>query len=226
MKVLLMNQFFWPDSAATSQLLTDLARDLAAQGHQVSVICGGTYAETAAEEAPNVTIHRVKSRKFSRGTMGRVLSYATFYLGAAWSALTVEKPNVVLTLTTPPLLSVIGALVQKLRSARFFIWEMDVYPDVAVDLGYLRAGSLPARAIGLVADWSRRQADGVVALGECMRARLVARGVNTSKITTIDNWADSTQIRVLPRQEQGCRYRSFIPETWAWPMMSTRFSER
>lgn len=199
MRVLLLNQFFWPDSAATSQLLTDLARDLAAAGHQVHVICGGTYAATKAEDMPPVTIHRVKGVRFSRGTAGRILSYATFYLGAAYRALTVAKPDVVLTLTTPPLLSVIGALVRILRSAQFFIWEMDVYPDVAVDLGYLRRGSAAAKAIGLLADWSRRRADGIVALGECMRARLVARGVDTGRITTIDNWADSKQIRVLPR---------------------------
>ena len=40
MRILLLNQFFYPDSAATSQLLTDLARGLAAEGHSVRVICG------------------------------------------------------------------------------------------------------------------------------------------------------------------------------------------
>src|SRR5262249_31744704 len=38
MNILLLNQFFYPDSAATSQLLTDLARDLVSQGHSVRVI--------------------------------------------------------------------------------------------------------------------------------------------------------------------------------------------
>lgn len=199
MKILLMNQFFWPDSAATSQLLTDLARDLALAGHQVEVICGGTYAATAAEDAPDVTIHRVQTAKFSRGTLGRIVSYATFYLGAAFHALTMPKQDVVFTLTTPPLLSAIGALVRKFRGSRFLIWEMDVYPDIAIDLGYLRANSPLTKAIGLVADWSRRRADGLVVLGECMRARLVARGIDTNKMFTVDNWADSTQIRVLPR---------------------------
>jgi hypothetical protein len=42
MRILLLNQFFYPDSAATSQLLTDLARCLAAQGHSVRVICGNS----------------------------------------------------------------------------------------------------------------------------------------------------------------------------------------
>jgi hypothetical protein len=46
MRILLLNQFFYPDSAATSQLLTDLARCLASQGHSVRVICSSSsYAE-------------------------------------------------------------------------------------------------------------------------------------------------------------------------------------
>ncbi len=198
MKILLMNQFFWPDGAATSQLLTDLARDLAADGHQVEVIAGGTYAATAAETAPPVTIHRIAARRFSRGTMGRLVSYASFYAGAAWRAFTMPKFDVVLTLTTPPLLSVIGGLLHRLRGTRFYIWEMDVYPDVAVDLGHLRRNSLLHKAIGWLADWSRQQANGVVALGECMRDRLIARGVSPEKIIVIHNWADSRQIQVRP----------------------------
>ena len=88
MKILLINQFFWPDSAATSQLLTDLARELSARGHQVEVICGGTYAATDSTEAPDASIHRVKAFGFSRGPLGRILSYLSFYVGAAWKALT------------------------------------------------------------------------------------------------------------------------------------------
>jgi colanic acid biosynthesis glycosyl transferase WcaI len=198
MKILLMNQFFWPDSAATSQLLTDLARELTAQGHRVDVICGGTYATTDQGNAPAVSIHRVKGLPFSRGNVGRILSYLSFYLGAAWRALTMPQPDVVLTLTTPPLLSLIGAVVHRIRGARFYIWEMDMYPDVAVDLGYIRSGSLLQKLTGGLADWSRRQADGIVALGECMRTRLIARAVEPAKITVVHNWADSTQIRVLP----------------------------
>lgn len=198
MKILLMNQFFWPDSAATSQLLTDLARELTAHGHEVDVICGGTYAATEKDDAPAVSIHRVKGLRFSRGIAGRVSSYLTFYAGAAWRALTMPRPDVVLTLTTPPLLSLIGALVHRLRGARFHIWEMDMYPDVAVDLGYIRSGSPPHKLLGSLADWSRRQADGIIALGDCMRTRLIAGGVESAKIVVIHNWADGSKIRVQP----------------------------
>ena len=46
MRILLLNQIFYPDSAATSQFLTDLARHLDSEGHSVRVICGRSpYAE-------------------------------------------------------------------------------------------------------------------------------------------------------------------------------------
>ena len=58
-----------------------------------------------------------------------------------------------MTLTTPPLLSVIGAVVHRLRGVRFYIWEMDIYPDVAVDLGYIRKDSLLHKVTAICADW-------------------------------------------------------------------------
>ena len=51
MRVLLINQFFWPDMAATAQLLADLAEDLAADGWQVTAwegagLCGWFSSST------------------------------------------------------------------------------------------------------------------------------------------------------------------------------------
>jgi colanic acid biosynthesis glycosyl transferase WcaI len=196
MKFLLMNQFFWPDSAATSQLLTDVARRLHDDGHEVDVICGSSgYAAAEEGERPDVQIHRVGSVRFSRGMLDRLLSYANFYALAAWKSLTVRRPDVVLTLTTPPLLSVLGSLVQAVRGSRHVIWEMDMYPDVAVDLAYFRAGGVLDRTVGWIADASRRRADRIIALGECMRDRLMARGVPAGKIAIVHNWADGEAIR-------------------------------
>ncbi len=200
MKILLVNQFFWPDSAATSQFLTDLAVELAARGHEVHAVCAeGTYALASAGEAPPATIHRVPAARFRRGIAGRILSYASFYVGAARAAFRLPRMDLVLTLTTPPLISLLGTLLKRLRGSRHFIWEMDVYPDVAVSLGYWRAGGLPDRLVGLLADYSRRRSDGIVALGECMRARLEARGIAPGKILVADNWADSRAIQPIER---------------------------
>jgi colanic acid biosynthesis glycosyl transferase WcaI len=199
MKILLLNQFFWPDSSATSQMVTDLARGLTDRGHEVySISAGGGYAPADRGEAPPVIMHYVQALPFVRGKVGRVLSYASFYAGAMWRAFTTPKVDVVLTLTTPPLLSLLGNAIKMLRGTRHFIWEMDMYPDVAVDCGYFKAGGIADRSTGILADWSRRHADGVIALGECMRDRLLARGTTADKIYISYNWADSRAIPVLP----------------------------
>jgi len=200
LKILLLNQFFWPDSAATSQLLTDLARGLASRGHTVYAISAdGGYAISAAGDPPPVEIHRVKALPFVRGKVGRVLSYLSFFLSAAVRGLTLPRPDLVLTLTTPPLLSLLGTLISTLRGSRHFIWEMDVYPDVAIDLNYFKRGGLADRLTGLLADLSRRRADGISALGECMKQRLVRRGLDPRRISVADNWADAEAIQPLPR---------------------------
>ncbi len=200
MRILLLNQFFWPDSAATSQLLTDLARGLAENGHEVYAIAAdGGYAPDAAGEAPPVRIVRVKALPFARGKLGRVLSYGSFYLGATIAGMRLPRPDLVLTLTTPPLISLLGTLLQRLRGSRHFIWEMDMYPDVAIDLGTFRAGGLLDRMVGALADFSRQRADGVIALGECMRQRLIGRGVDAAKIAVAENWADGSAIQPLQR---------------------------
>jgi len=193
-RVLLMNQFFPPDLAPTGQLLGDLARHLAEQGHHVRVICArGAYAAEHSGEVPAVEIVRVRTIPFSRGFLGRLLSYASYMFGAIWHAFRFPKPDIIVTLTTPPLLSIAGTMIRKLRGAAHFIWIMDLYPDVAVGLGVLRKGSWPVRVIGALADYSRRQADGVIVLGECMKDRLVAHGIEKEKISVAENWADGQQ---------------------------------
>ena len=200
MRILLINQFFWPDSAATSQLLTDLAVEMAARGHEVHAICADAgYALASAGPPPPVAVHRVKAVQFRRGKLGRILSYASFYLGAARLAWTLPRADLVFTLTTPPLISLVGTALKRLRGTQHFIWEMDVYPDVAVSLGYIPSGGVVERAIGLLADFSRRRADGIIALGECMRDRLQARGIPGVKIQVAHNWADGAAIQPIKR---------------------------
>jgi glycosyltransferase involved in cell wall biosynthesis len=107
----------------------------------------------------------------------------------------------VLTLTTPPLVSIVGTLVKGLRGSRHFIWEMDVYPDIAVDLNVLKPRSRFTKLIGTLADFSRRRADGIIALDDDMKARLMARGIPEHKILVAENWADGCEILPAPFQE-------------------------
>ena len=195
MQVLFINQFFWPDTAATGQLLTDVAREIDPELHAVTVLCGkSVYGAVDSGSPPPVKIVQSGDVAFSRGKLGRVLSYASFFAGAMVQGLRGPKPALVVTLTTPPLVSLLGTLLKSLRGSQHFIWEMDMYPDIAVDLNVLKQRSIVTRLIGILADIPRKRADGIIALGEDMKARLVARGIAEDKIVVAENWADGDEI--------------------------------
>ena len=202
MQVLVINQFFWPDTAATSQLLTDVARGINPSIHSVTVLCGTSdYGAVDMDHPPRVTIARSGGLAFSRGKIGRLVSYASFFAGAAVRGILGPKPALVLTLTTPPLISLLGTLLKSMRGSRHFIWEMDLYPDIAVDLNVMKPRSVVTRLVGTVADFSRKRADGIIALGDDMKTRLVARGIPPHKIIVAENWADGCEIVPAPFQE-------------------------
>jgi colanic acid biosynthesis glycosyl transferase WcaI len=199
MHILAINQFFWPDTAATGQLLADVAQLLDPEVHVMTVLCGASdYGAVDTASPPRVKIVRLGGVAFSRGKIGRVTSYASFFAAAALRGILGPKPALVLTLTTPPLICLLGTLVKRMRGSRHYIWEMDLYPDIAVDLNVLRATSLLTRLIGIVADFSRKRADGIIALGDDMKARLVARGIPEHKILVAENWADGCEIVPAP----------------------------
>ena len=211
--VVFVNQFFYPDEAATSQILTDVVRG-ACCDDRITVVCGasgyagGVAANASGEGGPGLTpwgirVIRVGTARFGHGPVRKLLSYSGFYLGAAWATLSGERADVVVTMTTPPLLGLIGLMAQRWRGARHFIWEMDVYPDVAVELGTFRRGGMCDRVVGWLADSPRRAADGVIVLGPCMAERVRARGVPARKIFIAENWADGTTIRPQPFRNDG-----------------------
>ena len=202
MRLLLINQFFWPDTAPTGRFLLDVARAVEADQIQMTAICGVCgYGTTDDTPRPPVRILRPSATRFSRDVVGRILSYGSFLAGALVAGFRVGRPDTVITLTTPPLTSVFGRMLKLSRGCRHFIWEMDVYPDIAVDVGTLKSRSMLTCIIGAFADWSRRNADGIIVLGEEMKVRLIARDIPEQKIHVAENWADGTEIIPLPFPE-------------------------
>ena len=119
--------------------------------------------------------------------------YATFLLGAARGLLSGPKPDVIVGMSTPPILGALAVAVARLRGCRSAYWAMDVYPDLAFELGAMGRGSLAGRSFGAVSRWTLRRADLVVALGETMAARLTALGARNA--VAVHNWADGEAIR-------------------------------
>ena len=135
MRVLLLNQFYKPDVAATGQLLADLAEELARRGDHVHILCsrrmydGGETKLPASEVINGVSIHRLGTTGFGRGRLlGRLADYISFYLHALMKAIQLPKMDVCVALTTPPFVGLIGLLLRRLKGTKVVLWTMDLYP--------------------------------------------------------------------------------------------------
>jgi colanic acid biosynthesis glycosyl transferase WcaI len=200
MRVLFVNQFYLPDAAATGQLLGDLTEGFVG----ARVVCGaGGYASNLGGARPgSVEVVRLGGVGFGHGVIRKLGSYLAFYLRALGVVLLGPRADVVVTMTTPPGLGVLGWAAQGWRGSRHVIWEMDVYPDVAEELGTFRKGGWVARLLGGVMDAARRRADAVVVLGRCMAERMAGRGVAWSRIHVCENWADGRLVEVAPFHDE------------------------
>jgi colanic acid biosynthesis glycosyl transferase WcaI len=202
MRIIILNQFFYPDHSATSQLMTDLAESLVERGIGVTVIAGrgrydGGQKLAAAEDYRGVRIERAWATSFGKRTTGRRLAdYLSFYVGATWTLLRRPRHDVVMALTTPPLIGLVALLVARLRRMRFVALVQDLYPDIAVALGQLRADSRLTRVLEWFNRLVLRNADRIIVLGECMRERVVAKvgAAGEGRVDVIHNWADGAVI--------------------------------
>ncbi|QQR89107.1 MAG: glycosyltransferase family 4 protein [Myxococcales bacterium] len=208
MRLLVLHQHYWPETAATAQLLTDLCEDLFRSGIEVDVLSAQPSYHTGQKQPAlenyecrnGVHIHRTWSYTPNRRSIPqRLLNYGTFFGSSLLDALLDRQPDVVLVLSTPPLLlGVSGTLLKALKGVPFVYSVQDIYPDIAKDLGVLSDG-FAYRAINTVSTALYKQADCLVTLSEGMAKRLETKGIERDRIKVIANWADTDQVVPLER---------------------------
>lgn len=208
MRVIFINRYFFPDHSATSQLLSDLAFDLAHRGQAIHVITGGQLYNDAQASLPDeelirgVRVHRVRTSRFGRTRLvGRLFDYLTFYVGATWKLWRLmQSGDVAVAKTDPPMMSVCAAWVVKFKRGVLVNWVQDLFPEVATSMDVYGA-RFAAPMLRRIRNGSLRQGRHNVVLGEIMAQRLRDEGVASDQITIIENWADGEAIQPVAKAE-------------------------
>lgn len=184
-RVIFINRVYWPSTAATAQLLTDLAEGLAARGWSVQVIAAGE----ASTRHNGVTIHRTGESEQHGGLISRAINHRRYRRQAQRQLASLIQPgDVVVAMTDPPM---VGAVVTKLaitRGARVIHWIQDIYPEiVTAHVGVLAAWPLTLLRARRDAAWLAARC--CVTLGEDMARKVVSRGVPAGRTALVPNWA-------------------------------------
>jgi glycosyltransferase involved in cell wall biosynthesis len=189
MRILLLNLYYPPDTSATAKMAATVVEALSTR-HDVTVLCGRpSYDPTGrrpwrlwqTERAGKTTIIRVGSTDYPRLQMKRRLLNYLSYVALAIPRALFQRCDVVLAMTDPPFEGIVGAVVAMLKSKPYVYNIRDMYPDMAVGGSIVKPGLL-ARVWERMHRWALRRATRVIVLGEDMRARIVAKGVDPSRI--------------------------------------------
>ena len=217
MRILLLNQAFYPDVVSSGQHLTDLALELTREGHAVTVLTAArgyddpTRRFPTAEVWKGIEILRVSTPRFSkRFRWSRMLDIAGHMTAFAFRLFVLPRYDVVVALTSPPLVSVLATLVSRLRGNRLVLWIMDLNPDEAVAAGWLSPESVTAKTLDRLLSYSLSRADSVVTLDRFMASRLLSKGVERNKVVVIPPWSHDQNVMYSRAARQSFREQHHI----------------
>jgi putative colanic acid biosynthesis glycosyltransferase WcaI len=192
MRILLLNEYYPPDTSATAKMAAQVAETLA-ERHRVTVVAGRpsydpdefySWALLRKRLRNGVTVERVGSTAFPRHDMRkRVLNYLS-YLALAVPRAAALRPDVILAMTDPPIAGIAGALVARMTGRPFVYNIRDLYPEMAVGGEIVNRNSWTDR-------WERmhrsalRRADRVIVLGDDMRERILAKGIAPGRVRVV-----------------------------------------
>ncbi|MEL6940283.1 MAG: glycosyltransferase family 4 protein [Cyanobacteria bacterium J06598_1] len=210
LELLVLTQFFPPDFAATGQLIEELTAHLGQQGVDVTVFTGQPSYAFAKGEAPenevkgNVRVKRSRvSQIFSHRIRGKAFSGVLYTLRAIMHlAVRSRHYQVLLVTTAPPFLSVIAYLAHLFFKLPYVCLLYDLYPDVAVELGVVKANHPIARLWRTINCQIWRGSADIIVLSDSMKARIVAHCPDVAaKISVIHSWSDDKKIVPIAKQD-------------------------
>ena len=141
---------------------------------QMAMTSGGRARWPVSEEThQGVRILRANGSRFRpRRFAGRAANYVSYFASAALASLRADRPDVVVSLTDPPIIGLAARWTARRLGARFVFLCEDMFPEVAALLEDFH-NPLLNRALDRTNRYLLREADAIVALGDCMQRRLV-----------------------------------------------------
>jgi glycosyltransferase involved in cell wall biosynthesis len=193
--IVFVEQFYYPDGWGGTELPLTVTMALATTGSQVEVVCGSDqYAPLHGDPGPDprsrgVRITRIPALMGGRIHDRKLVRQLWFSLCLLPCLIFRRRPRSLISQTNPPLAVLITSLAARLWRCPLIIIAMDVYPEVLIAHGTVRASSLFARLLRRLFAWSYRSADRIVSLGPVMTRRLEAKTNKKHGIVEISNWA-------------------------------------
>lgn len=205
----ILSELYYPEESATGHILGEIGEGLSGE-YEVHVICAQPTYHQRGMNAPQREVHngveirRCRTTNLNKDIIWqRLINFISISLAIFGAALQhLRRGDMVLVVTNPPLLPFLVTAACKLKRAKCVLLVHDVYPEVAVATGLVKADTLPVKLTKWLTRRLYRAVDHIVVLGRDMQSlvRLKLR-TDEDKISIIPNWADVEEVRPMDRSD-------------------------
>ena len=133
--------------------------------------------------------------------IGRFIDAFCYFAGTIFVTLTMKKQDTIVTLSSPPLIGVVGRICQVLRNTAHVHWCMDVFPDNGVEFGIIRRNGLIHKLLAATATFFLKSADIVAVLSKNMASRIKRYGVDDENLCIVPVWADGRKLKPVENKD-------------------------
>jgi glycosyltransferase involved in cell wall biosynthesis len=198
-RILYVHQFFATRESSLGLIRSyEFSRRWVEQGHEVTVITSASRLSDSFSkhilsrgEIDGINVHSVRVGYSNyMSPLRRMLSFATFVVGATWLAITAGKHDVVFATSTPLTVGIPGYAAAFLRRIPFVFEVRDLWPEAAIQMGAIRRRGLA----GILGKWLERflyrHARQIIALSPGMVDGVIAEGVDPQRVHMVPNSCD------------------------------------
>ncbi len=216
MKILILNNYYKPERAASTYLFENIREAFAQEGFDMSLYAPvptrGVDAATRAayskrlletEYGGKLTVHRFPLMQEGRNPLQRALRYGLSILKLFRYGCREKDADVLFITSTPPINGLMFRRIKKKTGCKVVYNLQDVFPDSLVHTGLTKKDSLLWKLGRRIEDRTYRDADRIVVISEDFKRNIMEKGVPEEKITVIRNWVDESAVTPVSRAENG-----------------------
>lgn len=222
-EILILSLVFPPDSVSTAQIIGDLAIDLKAAGHEVTVLTTSPHYnrdEVAESRQPihsyfgrilrksdyhGVQVYHTVMPRKGTNLLLRLIAWSGFHLISTIAGMfLVPRPDIVFAPSPPLTIGVCARFLARFYGVKYIYQVQELYPDVAINLGAISNKWLISALLKMEA-YVYQKAKAIAVIAPGMRQRLLQKGVPDEKIEIIPNFVNLDDMRPLPKDNDFSR---------------------
>ncbi|OGD56658.1 hypothetical protein A2V71_03510 [Candidatus Berkelbacteria bacterium RBG_13_40_8] len=223
MKILLITQWYKPIKGAVKRMAR-IADHLSKPGNEVTVLTGfpsyptGILPKTytwklwASEKDKKVNILRTYEYPTpNKGVIKRLLNYFSFTVSASLAALFLPPQDVVIVSSPSFFAGIAGLIAAKLKKSQFIFDIRDLWPDSAIELGFLKS-KWQIKLLETLEKTYYRRANKITTATPGIKRHLLAEKVPPEKLVLLLNSVNTEKFKPqkVSREKYGFKKDDFI----------------